>query len=170
MQGRVRSLEERLNKYEENIARSEEFSKDSMSDILQRKIRSQEYDVFLSYSLKDRQKVEEIAEKLRQQGILPQLEHESRLGSDWGEIMTRVLANVKAVLVFVGKDEVNQWQKPEIRSLLRDSVRRGLPVIPAILEGVDAIPQTPIFLGDVQFVEFREDFETTIEEILRLLR
>jgi hypothetical protein len=159
----VLSLEKELNRHEVDITKSRESKVDSVESTIQRKKENAEYDVFLSYSRVDELEVEEIAKKLIKIGILPWFDRwELMPGSNWRDVLSNILANVKAVAIFIGNNQYGSWTELETRELLRNSIRRNLPVIPVILKNVDVVPQLPIFLREFNYVDFREDSDDAL--------
>ena len=116
-------------------------------------------DVFLCHSSKDKEAVEQIGRELKARNIKPWLDiWDLRPGLDWIEEIENKIETIGSVAVFVGpNDGFGPWQKKEIRALLREQTRRGIPVIPVILPGVEGLPELPPFLRAYTWVDFRND-------------
>jgi len=128
------------------------------NDILQRKIKSGEFDVFLCHNSADKPAVKEIGERLKKQGILPWLdEWELPPGQPWQRLLEQQIEQVKSVAVFVGGKGIRPWQQEELEAFLRQFVKRGCPVIPVVLKDAPEKPALPIFLEGRTWVDFRKD-------------
>ena len=126
------------------------------SSILQGKIATGDFDVFLCHNGKDKPKVKEIGEKLKECGILPWLdEWELRPGLPWQSALEAQIGQIKSVAVFIGRDGVGPWEKQELFAILSEFVNRGCPVIPVLLADTPKEPELPIFLEGVTWVDFR---------------
>jgi len=125
-----------------------------------------EYDVFLSYNSKDKMPVKEIAEKLKQRGILPWLDQDDLLpGMDWQETLEKQIRKIKSAIVFFGKHGEGPWQHQEIQAFVRELVKRKCPVIPAILSDCGGEPVLPLFLESKVKVDFRNKDNDPIEQL-----
>jgi len=125
-----------------------------------------EYDVFLSYNSKDKMPVKEIAEKLKQRGILPWLDQDDLLpGMDWQETLEKQIRKIKSAIVFFGKHGEGPWQHQEIQAFVRELVKRKCPVIPAILPDCGGEPVLPLFLESKVKVDFRNKDNDPIEQL-----
>ena len=118
--------------------------------------RKETFDVFLSYNSKDRAEVKEIAQQLKERGMRPWLdEWEIRPGSSWLDALEKQIDTIQAAAVFVGKEGIGPWQHMEVNAYLRKFVSRGCPVIPVLLKDAAQKPPLPIFLHEVNYVDFR---------------
>jgi hypothetical protein len=133
--------------------------------IREKKIKG-EYDVFLSYNSKDEKPVKEIAEKLKQRGILPWLDQDDLLpGMDWQETLEKQIRKIKSAIVFYGKNGEGLWHHQEIQAFVRELVKRKCPVIPAILSDCEGDPILPLFLESKVRVDFRNKDIDPIEQL-----
>ncbi|MFL5624455.1 MAG: TIR domain-containing protein [Ktedonobacteraceae bacterium] len=118
-----------------------------VTSILQGKIATDDFDVFLCHNNKDKTRVKEIGQKLKELGILPWLdEWELRPGLSWQRLLEQQIGKIKSAAVFVGKDGIGPWQHMELDTFLREFVSRGCPVIPVLLPNASKKPELPIFL------------------------
>ncbi|MBN1605833.1 MAG: SUMF1/EgtB/PvdO family nonheme iron enzyme [Polyangiaceae bacterium] len=118
-------------------------------------IESPAYDVFLSYHRKDREVVRRVAEALRQRGIRPWLDEEAlRPGRSWLDDLEKILGSVTSAALLLGPGELGPWQEREMRVLVGQLVRRGLPVIPVLLPGASD-GKVPLLLEDLTRVDLR---------------
>lgn len=134
--------------------------------LIREKKRKEEYDVFLSYNSEDKIQVKEIAEKLKQRGILPWLDQDDLLpGMDWQETLEKQIRKIKSAIVFFGKHGVSRWQHLEIQAVQRKHVNQKCPVITAILPDCESDPELPLFLEGIQKVDFRNKDNDPIDQL-----
>jgi TIR domain len=125
--------------------------------IVQGKIAIGDFDVFLCHNSKDKVKVREIGDKLKEYGLLPWLdEWELQPGLPWQRHLEEQIGQIKSAAVFVGKDGIGPWEFVELEAFLREFVKRKCPVIPVILDYATMEPKLPIFLGGMSWVDFRQ--------------
>lgn len=130
--------------------------------VIQGKIETWDFDVFLCYNEADRAVVKQIGEQLKGRGILPWLDiWELRPGIPWLPQLEQQLDQIKSAAVFVGKHNRGPWQDMEIYALLRKFVNleRKCPIIPVILPDCVDAPNLPMFLEGMTWVDFREQDE-----------
>ena len=73
------------------------------------------YDVFLSYNSADHGVVEDVARKLRDEGLEPFLDRWYLApGARWRSKLEDTLSLCKAVAIFVGPGEMGSWQQREV--------------------------------------------------------
>ena len=131
------------------------------------KIAAGDYDLFISYNHKDRKRVLEIGELLKNNGIAPWLdEWDLQPGLPWQPLIEQQIKNIKAAATFVGEIGLGSWQKMEIDALLRAFVKRGRPVIPVLLDGAPYEPELPIFLEGMTWVDFRQKDPDPLERLI----
>jgi hypothetical protein len=124
---------------------------------LKGKLETQDYDVFLCYNTRDRERVKVIGEQLKDVGILPWLDiWEIRPGTRWQKELTKQLKSIKSAAVFIGQKGPGPWQELEVESLLGQLAKRKCPVIPVVLEGRVGQPQLPSFLNVLHIVDMRQ--------------
>ena len=144
-------VEEMDSKANERRERSAEVS------ILEGKIATGDFDVFLCHNGQDKASVKQIGEKLKEHGILPWLdEWELRPGLPWQRILEERIGKIKVAAVFIGRDGIGPWQQMELEGYLRRFVNKGCPVIPVILEDAPRKPDLPMFLEGMTWVDFRK--------------
>jgi WD40 repeat protein len=128
------------------------------------------YDLFLSYNSADHGAVEDIARKLRNEGLEPFLDRWALApGMRWRSELEKTLSSCKAVAVFVGPGEMGSWQQREIDVALDLQSRNpNLPVIPVLLRGCEP----PLgFLGQLTWVDLRiQALETGIAILAKAAR
>lgn len=135
--------------------------------IIQGKRAPGEFDVFLCYNSEDKTAVKEIAEHLKQQGILPWLdEWELRPGLPWQRPLEEQIEQINCAAVFVGKKGIGPWQQMEVEAFLREFVSRGCPVMPVLLPDAPRKPRLPVFLKGMTWVDFREEDPDPMEQLI----
>ena len=112
------------------------------------------YDLFLSYNSADRGVVEDIAQRLREQGLEPFLDRWYLApGARWRSKLEDTLSSCKAVAIFVGSGEMGRWQQSEIDVALDLQANcPSFPVIPVLLP--DCEPPLG-FLRQLTWVDLR---------------
>ncbi len=132
--------------------------RDAAVSVIQGKIETDDFDVFLCHNSEDKPAVKEIGGHLKERGILPWLdEWELRPGLPWQRLLEKQIPQIKSAVVFVGESSIGPWQNMELEAFLRQFVKRGCPVIPIILPDCKETPELPIFLGGMTWVDFRKD-------------
>lgn len=140
-----------------NEAANQQRDHETAQSVLQGKIATNDYDVFLCHNAKDKPEVRKIGEQLKEHGILPWLdEWELRPGLPWQRVLEQQIECIKTAAVFIGKDGIGPWQHQELDTFLREFVRRGCPVIPVLLSSAPQEPTLPLFLKAMTWVNFRE--------------
>src|SRR6201987_4471921 len=112
------------------------------------------YDVFLSYNSADHDVEEDIARKLRDDGLEPFLDRWYLApGARWRSKLEDTLSSCRAVAIFVGSGEMGSWQQREVDVALDLQNRSpNLPVIPVLLPGCEP----PVgFLRQLTWVDLR---------------
>ncbi len=135
--------------------------------ILQGKIKTRDFDVFLCHNGTDKPAVKEIGAKLQEHGILPWLdEWELPPGLPWQPLVEEQIGKIKSAAVFVGKNGRGPWQDKELRAFLQQFVKRDCPVIPAILPDCENAPELPPFLESMTWVDFRKQDPDPLERLI----
>lgn len=135
--------------------------------LLQTKIATQDFDVFLCYNSQNRPEVKLIGEQLKLYGILPWFDQwELRPGLPWQRALEKQIDKIKTAAVFVGNDGIGPWQQMEVEAFLREFVKRGCPVIPVVLSSAPKKPALPLFLNGMTWVDFRIQDPTPLKRLL----
>lgn len=141
--------------------------RDVASYRLRGKLATRDYDVFLCHNSQEKRIVKEIAQTLKENGILPWLdEWELRPGLPWQRALEKQITHIKAAAVFVGQKGVGPWQDMELDAFLRQFVKRSCPVIPVILPKCKKPPKLPPFLQGMTWVDFRRKEPDPIEQLI----
>jgi hypothetical protein len=116
-----------------------------------------DFDVFLCHNSTDKSQVKAVGERLKERSILPWLdEWELQPGLPWQKALEQQIATIKAAAIFVGDSGIGPWEDMEVDAFIREFVTRRCPVIPVILPGCKEIPELPIFLRGMTWVDFRK--------------
>ena len=141
--------------------------KDKNASIIEGKLATNDYDVFLCHNSADKRSVVRIGKLLKEHSILPWLdEWDLRPGLLWQNAIEHQIKRIKAAAVFIGENGTGPWQDLEQAAFLREFVRRGLPVIPVILPDCENIPDLPIFLQGMTWVDFRNQELDALERLI----
>jgi hypothetical protein len=110
--------------------------------------------IFLSYSSKDRQPVERLAEKLKAQGFEVWTDREILPGEDWQSAIETALDQASVFLFILSENSLGApWQELELGMALRSAVGQSKKtVIPVLLGGADPAA-LPLFLQNRQPIE-----------------
>lgn len=65
----------------------------------------------------------------------------------------------------MGQNNTGPWQDMEIRAFLSEFVNRSCPVIPVILENCTKIPELPLFLKQMMWVDMRKADPDPIKQL-----
>jgi hypothetical protein len=97
------------------------------------------YDVFLSYNSQDRLAVHEVAERLKDEGLVLYLEEwELAPGREFQPALAEGLRDSKTCVVFLGPNGLGPWQKQELQVAIDKRARdEAFHVIPVLLPGTD---------------------------------
>jgi uncharacterized protein YjbI with pentapeptide repeats len=121
-------------------------------------MRSDHFDVFLSYHWRDHAQVEALARRLREQDLTVFLDRWYLApGQSWPKALEASLARCGAVAVCIGQGEMGPWQQREQylaleRQVSADRQGQRFPVIPVLLPGAEP----PLgFLSQNTWIDFR---------------
>jgi hypothetical protein len=115
------------------------------------------FDVFLCHNSQDKDDVRKTSEALKREGIRPWLDEEQiQPGRAWQDELEACIPTIASVAIFVGESGFGPWQNVEARAFIQEFVKRQCPVIPVILPDSTIVPQLPIFLKQLMWVDFRK--------------
>jgi hypothetical protein len=138
--------------------------------IIKSKQQQEKYDVFLSHNSKDKKEVEAIAQSLMAKGIRPWLDKWDLVA---GDTIPRVLANaiktIPCAILFFGKSDMGKWHILEWEAYFTKWANGSARMIPAILPGVEDIPEMPIWLEQTLRVDLRDWQEPRSDAFYRLV-
>lgn len=128
---------------------------------------SDKFAVFLCHNSKDKVEVRRIDSLLKSHGVRTWIDEEQlRPGLAWQVALEEQIINIETAAVFVGHSGVGPWQNMEIRAFLSEFVNRRCPVIPVILPDAEIIPELPVFLRQMTWVDFREDYDIAMKRLV----
>ncbi len=128
---------------------------------------SDKFGVFLCHNAQDKADVRAVRRKLEAFGIRTWFNEEQlRPGMAWQVVLEEQIATIESAAVFVGRSGIGPWQSVEMRAFLSEFVRRRCPVIPVILASAKAIPELPIFLRQLTWVDFRENPDDALTRLV----
>lgn len=134
---------------------------------LQGKMKTSDFDVLLCHNDEDKEAVKKIGNQLKAFGILPWLdEWNLRPGFPWQQALQAEIRNIKAAAVFIGPDGLGPWQSMELHAVIAKFIKRGAPVIPVFLDGLEATPDLPPFLESFQAVDFRKPVPDPMDQLI----
>jgi len=133
---------------------------------------SQEYDVFISYSSRDRAMAEELAIRLREAGLSPFFDRWCLPGGKpWGPLLEQSIQESGSCAVLIGKEGFGPWQAREMWVALDCQTHApAFPVIPTLLPGAGEVPS--LFLGLNTWVDMRRGVhdEAAFQMLLQAIR
>jgi hypothetical protein len=142
--------------YEMDRTADEKRRRDTYSSMLQGKIETGDFDVFLCHNNLDKPIIQRLSDFLKRYGILPWLDIEQlRPGFDWQTVLEEQIGQIKSAAVFVGRNGIGPWQDKEQKAFLRQFLGKDRPLIPVILPDCEVAPALPLFLQDFTYVDFR---------------
>jgi WD40 repeat protein/energy-coupling factor transporter ATP-binding protein EcfA2 len=124
-------------------------------------IRTSRFDVFLSYNSRDKPSVERIAEKLKRAGLEPWLDSWCLTpGGNWQEELAEGLRASAACAVFVGPNDLGDWENQELAAALdraakEPTFRVFLVLLPGLAEPFDPTTLSP-FVSTRTWVDLRQ--------------
>jgi hypothetical protein len=141
--------------------------RETAASILQGKIATDDFDVFLCHNSQDKEAVKAIGGRLKERGILPWLdEWQLRPGMPWQPAIEELIKKGKSAAVFIGKSGIGPWQDMEQAAFVREFVNRRCPVIPVILPDCQVTPEIPVFLAGMLCVDFRKLVPDPMEQLV----
>jgi hypothetical protein len=133
--------------------------------LLQCRMPTTKFDVFLSHKSSDKPAVEELARRLVKEGIEPWLDKWNLIpGDPWQVAIEDALLNCPTCAVFIGPSGIGPWHNEEMRAAIsrRVSESQGsFRVIPVLLPGAtrEERSKLPTFLTTTMWVEFRQSLD-----------
>lgn len=124
--------------------------------------------VFISYSTKDRKFVNELSAELIKNRINVWLDKwEMQPGDSLIDKIQDGLTDSSFLLVVLSENSVqSEWCKKELNSgLMREIKEKEVVVIPILLDDCEI----PVFLQEKVYADFRDEFETGFQELIRPL-
>jgi ubiquinone/menaquinone biosynthesis C-methylase UbiE len=117
--------------------------------------------VFLSHNSSDKPMVRELAKAIRDRGIRVWIDEEDLIpGKSWQKGLEQIIQQADSAAVLVGAAGLGPWEEPELEACLTQFVRRRMPVIPVLLPGAMGMPQLPLFLTHLSWVDLRSGLDS----------
>ncbi len=130
-----------------------------------------QFDVFLCHNSIDKPSVRELNNYFKGKGLKTWLDEEQLpLGRPWQVEIEKRIADIRTAVVFVGASGLGPWQDMEIRAFLNEFIQRGVPVIPVILSSATSVPELPIFLRAMTWVDLRRDPDRGLARLIETIR
>lgn len=128
------------------------------------------YDIFISYSHKDREFSEKLAEFLRDAKLNVWFDLWSiRPGERWHDAIEDAL-NAETALFIIGSEGVAQWQSAELQAALSRTVEDpNVRLVPVLAPG-STTEAIPLFLRSYRYLDLREWNENEFQELVRFLK
>jgi hypothetical protein len=117
-------------------------------------------DLFLSYNSRDREIVVRVQKLLQRHSVKTFLDRENLTpGMSWQSELEKAISQARAVAVFIGREGLGDWQRPEkelalVHQVLEQKAGRCFPVIPVLLPGAKADKVTG-FLSLTTWIDLR---------------
>jgi len=125
------------------------------------------FDVFLAHNSKDKPVVKEIAAQLSKHGIISWIDSQQIApGRSFQDEIQSAIAEAKAVAICIGEEGTGKWQEWELKASITQCVENNIPVIPVLLPGANKLPNSLLFLAELNWVKFEHANDETA--VLRL--
>lgn len=125
------------------------------------------FDVFLAHNSKDKPLIQQLAEALVAKGLKPWVDTEQIApGQSFQDSIQQALQNVESIAICVGTEGLGKWQAWELKAAISKCVDAGIPVVPVLLPEVERLPDSLLFLSELNWV----NFETNTQEETQVLR
>jgi len=136
------------------------LAQETAASILQGKMATDDFDVFLAHNNQDKPQVLKIAQHLKERGVYPWIDKEQVPPGQWfQDALQKGIREIKSAAVFIGPSGPGKWQALELRSFVAQCVEREVPVIPVLLPDVDEIPHELVFLRQLNWVKFNKSVD-----------
>lgn len=125
------------------------------------------FDAFICYNSQDKTRITKLKNRLKKAGIKTWFDEDQLPpGRTWQNILEEQISSIRTAVVFVGQNGIGPWQRLEVKAFLQEFVGRGCPVIPVILPNCKQVPELPIFLRQMTWVDFRKKKPNPFEHLL----
>jgi hypothetical protein len=125
------------------------------------------FDVFMCHNSVDKPVIREINATMRAAGVNTWLDEEQlKPGLPWQEGLEKQIGSIRRAAVFTGGSGTGPWQHAELRAFLDEFASRGCPVIPVLLPDAPQVPELPMFLRQMMWVDLRSDYEKNLNRLI----
>lgn len=138
----------------------------SIATILEQKMQTSAYDVYICYNEEDEDEVFPIGEALKAHGILPWFDFLGKPGRFKGKQQEHLIEVIPAAAIFVGQHATQQWQELQMYAFLNQFVERECPVIPVLLKSASSKPKLPPFLATFVWVDFHRSVPDPLKQLI----
>ncbi|MCG8366784.1 MAG: TIR domain-containing protein [Pseudanabaenales cyanobacterium] len=131
---------------------------ETATSVLEGKVETHDYDVFLAHNSKDKREVANIAAELRKRGINPWLDKE-RIppGRCIQDVIQEAIQKCRSVAIFFGTEAPGEFQMAEIKASIDLNIgSKKMPIIPVLLPGSSGVPDDLLFLKQYLWVKFHQ--------------
>ena len=128
-------------------------------------------DLFMSYSTRHSEIVQDVALRLQQRGVNAYIDikDQEMPGQRFLEVLENMLRRASAVAVFIGAGGVGQFQRLEVTAAIVLSAKRGLRVVPILLPDVGDLAELDLFLQCFSWIDFRHGIsDADIDKLARV--
>ena len=130
-----------------------------------------DFDVFLCHNSKDESSVRSLNKKLKNSGLKTWFDEEQLLPGDlWQEKLEETISKIRACIVLVGTSGLGPWQLAEQRAFIGEFIDRRCRVIPVIIGNPGKIPELPIFLRQLMWVDLRVKPTVSLRNLVEVLK
>nr|MDJ0775221.1 toll/interleukin-1 receptor domain-containing protein [Mastigocoleus sp. MO_167.B18] len=156
---RLKAIKESSFIPEMDKAANTKCKEETATTIIQGKIETRDFDVFLAHNSEDKSQIEIIANLLKQRGLNPWLDKEQIPPGRWfQDVIQQAIPHVKSAAIFISPQGLGEWQLLELRTFTRRCIEAKIkiPVIPVLLPGVEEVPEDLYFLKELNAVYFKK--------------
>jgi hypothetical protein len=125
-----------------------------------------EFDIFLAHNSKDKPLVRTIANRLKLRNLKPWLDEDQILaGIPVQDQILEAIPKAKAAAVFIGANELGNWEKEEARALLTKCKNLNKPIFLVKLTEVQETPVQLDFIGERLWVSLENGIPKALDDI-----
>lgn len=129
-------------------------------------IRDKRYDIFISYSHRDRKLMHDVRQLLQSANFEVWTDELLEEGDDWEEAIEDAIRNTSYVVpLLTERSAQSRWVRRELSYAELNRTR----ILPLLLRG-NADTSMPLRLVDLQFIDGRRDFSACVNRLIRALR
>lgn len=122
--------------------------------------------IFVSYSRKDAEMVDEVVESLKWLGYTFWIDRKSLKFGHWPTKISDALTSCRAVIVFISDHSVNS---DAVYDEVHEALQKSKPVVPVALSDPRYLSRLEKLIGDRQFIKLDKDREVTANIIQNAL-
>lgn len=154
------------------VSRASRTGRDVMDLVsLSKESEEEKFDVFLCHNSQDKPAIREIKSAFQEGGLRTWLDEDQLpMGLPWQQELEKQIGKIRSAAVFVGDSGFGPWQNVEMRAFLSEFVRRGCPVIPVILPTATSVPELPLFLKAMTWVDLRKDYPQGLTRMIDAIK